>query len=109
MLINPARDDPTSILKEVGDFVIHIGTTIQSSGLSQHFPLFVNPTHRRSASGEEMKSKKGSNSLPQILYPLQITYLAADGTPSTAELLVPSPSPDCLFVVAPFFRLNRSS
>lgn len=53
MLINPARDDPTSILKEVGDFVIHIG--------------------------EEMKSKKGSNSLPQILYPLQITYLAADG------------------------------
>lgn len=38
MLINPARDDPTTILKEVGDFVIHIGTTIQSSGLSQYFP-----------------------------------------------------------------------
>jgi hypothetical protein len=38
MLINPAKDDST-ILKEVGDFVIHIGTTILNSGLCNHFAL----------------------------------------------------------------------
>jgi hypothetical protein len=45
-----------------------------------------------------MKSKKGSNSLPQILYPLQITYIAADGTSCVMVCVGACLGPTCALV-----------
>ncbi len=55
LLINPTKDDNhPPFLKKPGDFVIHVGS--------------------------QLKAKKGSNSLPALAFPLQISYVTEEGT-----------------------------